>query len=79
MNACRRFVEPQDLAPGDYCLYDGVWYAMTPDGRLANLRKHYVEIDDSLRITVRPSILVRGGGQPGEWHGFLARGEWRQA
>jgi hypothetical protein len=77
MTGCRRFVEPHALQPGEYCLHGDTWYACTPDGRLANLRKHIVEIDhDTWSITVHPSILVRGGGQPGEWHGWLKRGVW---
>jgi hypothetical protein len=77
MLGCRRFVEPHRLQPGDYSLVDGIWYASTPDGRLANLAGHTVEVHDSGSITVSPSILVRGGGLAGEWHGYLERGVWR--
>lgn len=78
MVGVRRLVAPHALQPGEYCLHEGVWYACTPDGRLANLCKHHIEVHDDWTITVHPSILVRGGGQPGEWHGWLKRGEWRQ-
>lgn len=77
MIAVRRDVEPHELQPGEYGLCRGVWYAMTPDGRLACLVKHHIEVHESGAISVHPSILVRGGGQPGEWHGWLKHGEWR--
>jgi hypothetical protein len=73
---CRRYVPPHRLEPGDYSLEDGVWYARTPDGRLANLSAHQVTAHHNGSITVSPSILVRGGGRDGEWHGWLSHGVW---
>lgn len=73
---CRCYVEPHRLTPGDYSLEGGIWYACTPDGRLANLSAHAVTAHDNGTITVSPSILVRGGGRAGEWHGWLIAGVW---
>lgn len=58
--------------------HEGVWYAMTPNGLLANLKKHTVTEHDDGTITVQPSILVNGGRHE-EWHGFLEAGVWRDA
>ncbi len=51
-----------------------MWFAMTPDGRLANLGGHVVveHVDGS--ISVSPSILV--SDSRGSWHGFLVNGVW---
>jgi hypothetical protein len=63
---------------GDYFLYAGHgWRGVTPDGREADLSKHDVVEHEDGTITVSPSILVGGGGQPGSWHGYLERGVWR--
>lgn len=68
-----------DIRAGDYFIDPtGGWDAMTPDGRLCNLRDHKVTEHDDGTITVAPSILVSGGGRPGSWHGFLERGVWRE-
>lgn len=73
---------PNMLNAGEYCACqfdDGrVFYACSPDGRLANLARHVVTEHDDGTISVSPSILVRGGGDEGEWHGFLERGFWRK-
>jgi hypothetical protein len=69
---------PHRLTPGDYCLHAGEWYAVTPDGRIALLSNHTVTAHENGSITVSPSILVRGGWSPGEWHGWLVRGEWHE-
>lgn len=81
------------LNPGEYAkhLADGYWYAMTPNGHLANLSAHVVTEHEDGSITVSPSILVRlpetalgdvfnrDGRHEGQlWHGFLERGVWRE-
>ncbi|MCA9930205.1 MAG: hypothetical protein KC419_17100 [Anaerolineales bacterium] len=53
------------------------WFACTPDGQMGNLGKHSVIEHDDGTITVSPSILVTSWSA-GEWHGYLARGVWRQ-
>jgi hypothetical protein len=62
--------------PGDYWFREN-WFAVTPDDRLCDLKKHTVVEHEDRTITVSPSILVHGGGQPGSWHGYLERGVWR--
>ena len=71
------------LAPGEYAAVNcdgGVrcFFACSPDGRLANLAQHTVIEHEDGTISVSPSILVRGGGDDGEWHGYLERGIWRE-
>lgn len=72
--------------PGEYWIrkyvgfndeWKAEWHAVTPDGRDVNLANHQVTEHEDGTITVSPSILVWGGGQPGEWHGYLERGVWR--
>lgn len=71
---------PHVLNPGEYCIYplDGNWYAMTPNGMLANLSKHDVQEYMDGIITVSPSILVSGGSKEGSWHGYIEKGVWRE-
>ena len=68
------------LAAGEYCYSEeyGCFMACTPDGRLANLGKHVVVEHSDGAITVKPSILVHGGGNDGSWHGYLTHGEWTE-
>lgn len=72
---------PHLLAPGEYASVQynegRVFFGCSPDGRLANLWNHLVFEHEDGTITVSPSILVRGGGDDGEWHGWLERGVWR--
>lgn len=85
----------ENVQPGDYWLdpRDG-WYAACPipkdeDGMitLALLSKHKVAEHEDGTITVSPSILCSADGSvaPEEWkrkhfyHGWLERGEWRDA
>jgi hypothetical protein len=65
--------------PGSYWndKRDGEWYGMTPNGHMANLAAHTVTEHEDRTITVSPSILVNRG-MPGEWHGYLERGVWRE-
>jgi len=71
------------MAPGDYAKGpDGAWYAMTPNGHLANLVAHAIVEHEDGTITVSPSILVSVPATdelPHKelWHGFLERGFWR--
>lgn len=83
----------QILAPGEYALLpEGVWYAATPNGHMANLSGHTVEEHEDGTITVSRSIRVfqlgpfsqtsRGPERDKEvelWHGFLEHGVWRDA
>lgn len=65
--------------PGDYG-YDPfvkLWYAMTPNGHLANLGSHLVTVNEDATITVSPSILVNNSDGP-VWHGYLENGVWRE-
>ncbi len=58
---------------------DGVWYAMTPNGRLGNLAEHDVVEHDDGTITVSPSILVTTGSYDRPpWHGYLRCGVWKE-
>jgi len=64
--------------PGAYGTGNGKdWYCTTPNGLLGNLGAHQVEEHEDGTITVRPSILVTGGGADTSYHGFLERGVWR--
>lgn len=70
-----------DLNPGEYVYRPGEgWYACTPNGMLANLSAHDCDYDKANDVlTVSPSILVRGGSEPGkEYHGYLEAGKWRE-
>lgn len=70
------------LAPGSYWRLDGRWYALTPNGELANLSGHQVTEHVDGTITVSPSIRVSAcspnkGTSVELWHGYLERGVWR--
>jgi hypothetical protein len=69
---------PIVFLPGEYGIMYGRWYACTPEGRLGDLSNHEVTEHDDGTITVSPSILVSGGGEQGNWHGYLERGIWRE-
>lgn len=75
MNGIRVETSPHLLKPGEYCLWNGVWYGQTPNDMLANLAKHTVTENADGTISVSPSILVTGGGQ---WHGHLEHGIWKE-
>ena len=63
---------------GDYYCDDrGVWSGVTPNGLPGNLDDHEVVEHEDGTITVSPSILVEGGPQQLQWHGYLERGVWR--
>ena len=83
------------MRPGDYVRildYPGpfqpsnltreVWFAITPNGLLANLGAHTVREEEDGSITVKPgdgssnSILVSGGSSGKTWHGHITRGLW---
>ncbi len=57
---------------------NGDWFALTPNGLLAGLRAHRVIEHDDGTITVSPSIATRRPPD-GIYHGYLERGEWRDA
>ena len=65
-------------APGSYWQMHGNWWAMTPNGMLANLVQHRVEENDDGSITVAPSILTTTAGGGPSWHGHLEDGVWRE-
>lgn len=64
--------------PGEYHRLAGTWYGCTPVGSVANLARHSVTEHDDGTITVSPSILVHGGRDDKDWHGYLERGVWRE-
>lgn len=67
------------FSPGDYG-YDPFvksWYAMSPNGHLANLGAHTVTEHEDGSITVSPSILINHGENNPVYHGFLENGVWR--
>lgn len=57
---------------------------ITPDGRYGMLSIHTVRDNEDGTVSVLPgdgssnSILVSGGSQPGQWHGYIHEGEWRE-
>lgn len=69
------------LPVGSYWKRGGVWFAITPNGHLANLTNHRVTQHDDQTITVHPSIRVSTThpryGSIELFHGFLERGVWR--
>lgn len=68
------------LQPGEYAKHPttGHWMACTPNGMLADLRRHsWIQHDDGT-ISVAPSILVTQIHARGRWHGYLEAGTWRQ-
>jgi hypothetical protein len=71
-------IEPYLLEAGEYCKWNGIIYAMTPDGKLANLANHTIINNQNGTITVSPSILVSGGEKDGSWHGYLENDVWRE-
>lgn len=71
-----------DAEPGDYWKQGApdsdmaFWSCCTPNGEFGNLDSHDVTENDDGTITVKPSILVRGGE---EYHGWLTNGVWSDA
>lgn len=69
------------MEQGDYGKSpDGKWYCRVPAPRFGTggLAKHQVIEHEDGTITVSPSILCTGyDGQ--QWHGYLEKGEWREA
>lgn len=55
----------------------GEWFAMTPNGYLANLSAHTVVEHEDGTLTVQPSISVKLPGGTELWHGFLRGGVWQ--
>jgi len=56
---------------------EGVWMLYLPMCGAGNLARHTVTEHEDGTISVSPSI--RMNGHPLERHGFLVRGEWRDA
>lgn len=63
--------------PGEYCQHEGVWYACTPNGLLANLSGHTVTEHEDGTISVDPSILCKRAELV--WHGHLKNGIWKES
>lgn len=68
----------------DQNLTGGVWGVITPDGRYGMLSIHTVREHEDGTISVLPgdgssnSILVSGGPEGGQWHGYIYAGVWRE-
>lgn len=82
MKGQRVYIEPHLYEPGDYGLWDGLWYCSPPGERrlwcLGNGTSHHkVTEHEDRTITVTPSILI-STYDVGTWHGFLERGIWRE-
>ena len=73
----RRDPDAWPLEPGDYVQRAQGWYAMSPNGLMANLSGHKVVEHQDGTISVEPSILV-SDGQGGSWHGYLIAGCWSE-
>lgn len=62
---------------GEPCVYgrdgDGNWWCRPPKGGCGILGDHQVTEHEDGTITVSPSILM-----PGQWHGYLERGVFRE-
>ena len=60
---------------------DGAWMLYMPRVGVGNLREHEVTEHEDGSITVNPSILVETHDAQGPVvrHGYLVRGEWRDA
>lgn len=71
----------RNIPRGSYWKLDGQWYAVTPNGHLANISKHKITEHSDHTITVMPSIRVSSThptrGAIELWHGFLEHGVWR--
>lgn len=59
----------------------GTWVIYLPGCGIGELRNHRVTEHEDGTISVAPSIRMVGhdNGAPSEAHGFLVRGEWRDA
>jgi hypothetical protein len=73
------------LNPGEYRRMkendEWVWYACTPNGCQGNLAAHDITEHEDGTITVSSSILCKRelrGDNPGDWHGYLEQGVWRE-
>lgn len=78
----RHDIEPRLLQAGQYgkWTFDGNWYGVPPGtDLLAGLANHEVTEHEDGTITVSPSIAVSDGSGGQQWHGYLERGQWRQA
>lgn len=65
------------LVWGSYWRLDGAWWAITPNGYLANLSAHHVIEHEDGAITVHPSIRVSTAQDVELWYGFLQHGVWK--
>lgn len=78
MQGIKATKSPHLLQPGEYCLWEGEWYAQTPNDLLSGLRLHKVVENEDGTITVSPSILTSSGNDGHTWHGYLENGIWRE-
>ena len=65
---------PYQLQPNEYCIFNDIVYAMTPNGLCANLARHDVVWNTLTGLTVTPSILCDNGDI--SWHGYITNDEW---
>ncbi len=85
MKCTRVYLPPVGLpnAEGNYGQDErGEWWFRAPNTRsMAALTDHEVEVHEDGTISVTPSILWPKGmnGAEVEVHGYLTRGEWREA
>lgn len=79
----KRIAGYAELDDHSLCYYkaEDIWWLYLPGCGLGNLKNHTVEEHEDGTISVTPSILVTGHreGQKTTVHGYLTRGEWRDA
>jgi hypothetical protein len=63
--------------PGAYGFTGEQWWACTPNGLGANLKRHKCTENADGTLTVEPSILVNEGKEE-SWHGYLCNGVWTE-
>lgn len=75
-----RDIDPVAFVAGDFGQWQGVWYARTPNGYLANLELFKIKEHAGGTITVDPAIGVstnKEGVETQVWYGYLEHGIWR--
>lgn len=72
--------KPWELEAGDYAKYKGRVFVVPPDGvGPLDVSSWSNTWHDDGTLTVSPSINRHPVNGDAGWHGFLERGEWRQA
>lgn len=73
------------LAEGDYGYNNitGYWQIRPPGCHAGSIPNHGITEHEDRTITVSPSILLTDfneeNGEQIQWHGYLIRGEWKEA